>query len=198
MPRSKEHTLKALSKFLDDLYSSAVLGVRDQLEAYPDTGHLHRTNTKRQLTRDHIVDRLRVVLDGHHGVSIKDENQTTYFHLHQEYRMLVKKSDEDGAVKLTKTQRSFDFQANEDQFTFDPEVIPEATNLYLGYVSNDLEPRNPSIVLVCPSEHGSYWMHELEPSSAVIAGEIGAFTDPDAGAEDELVRIPASPKTKAE
>jgi hypothetical protein len=198
MPRSKEHTLKALQEFLDDLYSSAIVGVRDQIESYPDTGHLHRTNTKRQITRDHIVDRLRVALDGKDGIRIKDENQTTYFHIHNEYRMLVKKSNEDGAVKLTKSQTSFDFQANEDQFAFDSEVIPDATNLYLGYVPNEHEPRNPSIVLVCPSELGCYWMHELEPSAAFIAGEIGSTTAPDAGEEEELVRVPSVPKSKAE
>ncbi len=198
MPKSKEHTLTAITAFLDDLYGSAVLGVRDQLEDYPDTGHLHRTNTKRQITRDHIVDRLRVALDGKEGIRIKDENQTTYFLLHQEYRILVKKSNEDGAVKLTKTQTSFDFQANEDQFAFVSEVIPDATNLYLGYVPNEQDPRNPSVVLVCPSERGSYWMHELEPSAAFIAGEIGPSITPDTSHEEELVRIPATPKSKAE
>ncbi len=197
MPKSKDHTLKDIEHLLGDLYSAAVFGVRDQLDKYTNTGHLHRVNTKRQITRDHIVDRLRSVIEGKDGVRIDDDNQTTYFYLLDQYKMLVKKSDEDGVVKLTKTQTSFEFQANEEQITFDTSVIPDATNLYLGYIPNDLEPRNPSVVLVCPSENGHHWIHELEPTAAFVAGEIGTSL-PDMSDEEELVRIPAAPKTKAE
>lgn len=198
MPRSKEHTLNALKGILDDLYSSTVSGVRDQLELYADTGHLHRTNTKRQIARDHIVDRLRTVLDGKDDIRIKDENQTTYFLLKSEYKVLVKKTDEDGTVQLTKSQMSFEFQANEEQIAFDNNVIPELTNLYLGYVPNLQEPRSPAVFLVCPSKTGHHWLHELEPSSAFLAGEIGQQTTPDGSAEEELVRVPAKPKAKVE
>ena len=111
--------------------------------------------------------------------------------------MLVKKSDEVGAVQLAKTQASFDFQSNEGQIVFDGDVIPDVTNLYLGYIPNDEAPRDPSVVLICPCDSGTLWMHEIEPRAAVVVGEIG-HSAPDEAAEEILVRIPEEPTAKEE
>ena len=74
MPRTKNQTLSALDGLVSDLYVATVDGVRDQLDQYADTGHLHRTTTKRSITRDHIVDRLRGRLDGNGNIRIEDDN----------------------------------------------------------------------------------------------------------------------------
>ena len=198
MPRTKDHTLSALDALVGDLYAATVDGVRDQLDQYPDTGHTHRTTTKRSITRDHIVDRLRSKLDGNSNIRIEDDNQTTYFHLFSEYKMLVKKSDEVGAVQLSKTQASFDFQKNEAQLHLDTSVFPDVTNLYLGYIPNESDPRNPSVVLICPRKDGINWMHELEPPAAFIAGEIGSSKPVGSVEEEELVRVPSVKKAKPE
>ena len=92
----------------------------------------------------------------------------------------------------------FDFQSNEVQGHFDTSVIPYVTNLYLGYVPNETDPRNPSVLLICPCEGGALWTHELEPPAAFIAGEIGPAPDTAANEEEELVRLPATEKTKNE
>jgi hypothetical protein len=198
MAKTKEQALATLATLLDEFHSSATLGVRDQRGMYPDTGHVHRLTTKRSLARDHIVDRLRQSLDGHADVRIDDSNQTTYFHLFGEYRMLVKKADEVGSVSLTGTQTSFDFQANA-QLVLDPDVIPEVTNLYLSYVPNEIDPENPSVLLVCPTDGGFHWIHELEPRrGSGIVGEIGPAVPPDSGDGDQLVRVPPVKKTEHE
>jgi hypothetical protein len=196
MPKSADDTLKDLGDdLLNVFHSSTLKGVREQLDLYPGTAHVHRKTTQRSLTRDHVVDSLRAGLHADPRVRIEESNQTTYFYVRDQYKMLVKKADELGAVQLAKTQASFDFQSNEQPSLFSADIVPEVTNLYLGYVPNEISPRDPAVVLICPRDGGHHWMHEIQPPAAVVAGEIGGVPPvlPDEG--DELVRIPGVKKT---
>lgn len=197
MPRTKDQTLEALDRFMGSFYGAAISGVQASLDEYPTTAHIHRKTTRRNLARDHIVYELRGMFDGDPSVRIRDENQTTYFGLLREYQMLVKKADEVGAVELSKTQTSFLFQSNDGQLVLDEELFPEVTNLYLSYVPNEDDPRNPQVLLICPRDGGYHWIHEIEPPAAVIAGEIGTSVPPDNLPEvgDDLVRIPVKDET---
>jgi hypothetical protein len=197
MARDKDHSQQALKEVTDALYRATVGGVRAIYTDYPNTAHLHRTNTRRSLARDHIVHLLRAELTDHPRVTISDRNQTTYFCFRCpncelcNYQILVKKCDEFGAVALERTQASLDFQRNVEPDLFEYEV----TNLYLGYVPNPADPTEPAVYLICPTEGGYDWAWELEPAAGAIAGEVGGAGVPPADDGDDLVRIPQEKKS---
>ncbi len=193
MPADEATAREDLAHLLPIFYGSVVSGVRAYYAEYSAVAHRHRTMTRRCITRDEIVYDLRGPLDGLDGVRIVDRNQTTYIHVGDasgdRHRILVKKSDDDAAVELGKTQASFDFQGNSTGDLFGVEL----TNLYLSYVPDPNEPDHPTVLLICPNSGGYDWVMELQPPAVEIAGEItGAPMSPDHG--DDLVRIPAIDK----
>ena len=195
MPRDEEYSRKKLERFLPIFRNAAVHGVREVLDGYQATGHVHRKNTRRSIVRDHIVDNLRGNLMLDPDVSIKDRNQTTYFEIVGEYRMLAKMANTDGKVALNPNQASFAYQANGQSDMFASEELPETTNLYLSYVPNPMEPREPFVYVICPKSDGYHWRFEIEPPATELAGEIGGglppISDDDAA---DLVRIPQEKK----
>ena len=191
MSKSEDYTRKKLEKFLPLLYKAAVDGVRSNLDNYPTTGFIHRKNTSRSITRDHIVDNLRAGLLSESSVFIKDRNQTTYFNFGGEYRILAKMGKVMGSVALNHNQTAFNFQNNKASPLFAEDDLPETTNLYLSYVPNRIDPRDPHVYLICPKKGGYHWRMELEPPAAAVAGEItGKPTLPPSDHSADLIRIP--------
>lgn len=127
-------------------------------------------------------------------VSIKDKNQTTYFEVHSEFRILAKLANESGKVALNSNQSSFAFQDNDDCDLFASEDLPEATNLYLAYVPNHVDPREPFVWVICPKAGGHHWRFEIEPPAVPALVEIVSAPPPDEA--DDIVRIPAEKKTE--
>lgn len=196
MARDRRYSCERLSGLFPIFYEAVARGVRDGLELYPATAHVHRVTTRRSITRDHIVDRLRAALDGNPAVRIRDDNQTTYFDVHNEFSILIKMCDENGNVALNRTQLALEFQ---DQMSLSRELFPEVTNLYLGYVPNPLDPAHPAVLLVCPDGDEAYWIHELSGGEAGEApAEITPAPTPPSGDEEELVRIPKRPEAGSE
>jgi hypothetical protein len=195
MPRDEEYSRKKLERFLPIFRKAAVGGVREVLDGYQATGHVHRKNTRRSIVRDHIVDNLRGDLMLDPDVSIRDRNQTTYFEIVGEYRLLAKMANTGGMVALNPNQTSFAYQANRQSDMFASEELPETTNLYLSYVSNPMEPREPFVYVICPKKDGYHWRFEIEPPAVKLAGEIGGGLLP-TGDDDaaDLVRIPQEKK----
>lgn len=74
MPRDEDYSRKKLERLMPIFYHAAVKGVREVLDDYPRHGHKHRTNTRRSIVRDHIVDHLRADLMTDPEVSIKEKN----------------------------------------------------------------------------------------------------------------------------
>jgi hypothetical protein len=195
MPRDEEYSRKKLERFLPIFRNAAVNGVREVFDGYQATGHVHRKNTRRSIVRDHIVDKLRGDLMLDPDVSIRDRNQTTYFEIVGEYRLLAKMANTEGMVALNPNQASFAYQANRQSDMFASEEFPETTNLYLSYVPNSMEPREPFVYVICPKKDGYHWRFEIEPPAVELAGEIGGRLLP-TGDDDaaDLVRIPQEKK----
>ena len=195
MPRDEEYSRQKLERFLPIFRKAAVTGVCEGLDNYQATGHVHRKNTRRSIVRDHIVDSLRGDLMLDPEVSIKDRNQTTYFEIAGEFRLLAKMANGSGMVALNPNQASFAYQANWQSSMFATEDLPETTNLYLSYVPNTMEPREPFVYVICPKKDGYHWRFEIEPPAVELAGEIGGGLLP-TGDEDaaDLVRIPQEKK----
>lgn len=196
MARDEGYTRRALEPFLADFYRATVAGVRDSRTKYPDTSHLHRKTTRRSLARDHIVYELRRRIEGNSRVRVSDRNQTTYFVIDGEYKILIKKASEDGMVVLNDNQASLGFQANVEEDLFDY----DQTNLYLSPIDNEVDPLEPSVMLICPNEGGCKWMFEILPPAAEIAATISGPTTPAPldGEEERLVRLPTIEKTDEE
>jgi len=195
MPRDEEYSRKKLERFLPVFRNAAVNGLREVLDGYQATGHVHRKNTSRSIARDHIVDNLRGDLMLDPEVSIKDRNQTTYFEIAGEFRLLAKMANANGMVALNPNQTSFAYQANGQSDMFASEELPGTTNLYLSYVPNPMEPREPFVYVICPKKNGYHWRFEIEPPAVELAGEIGGGL-PLTGDDDaaDLVRIPQEKK----
>ena len=72
------------------------------------------------------------------------------------------------------------------------------TNLYLSYLPNLEDPREPSVFLICPGEEGWLWRIEIEPPVA----EVGSIVSPSHGPppedgereDNDLVRLPGAEK----
>jgi hypothetical protein len=128
-------------------------------------------------------------------VSIRDRNQTTYFEIAGEFRLLAKMANTDGMVALNPNQASFAYQENRQSNMFASDEAPETTNLYLSYVQNPMEPREPFVYVICPKKDGYHWRFEIEPPAVELAGEIGGGLPP-TGDDDaaDLVRIPQEKK----
>jgi hypothetical protein len=188
MPRDEAYSRKKLDRFLPIFYISALAGVRAGLNDYRTTGHIHRKTTRRSIVRDHIVDSLRANLMLDPEVSIKDRNQTTYFEIAGEYRLLAKMANSEGAVALNRNQSSFDYQDNRQTLMFAPDELDEATNLYLSYVPNEIDPEEPFVYIICPKAGGYHWRMELEPPPAAAIPEITRDPAPD-DLDDDLVRV---------
>lgn len=188
MPRDEAYSRKKLERVLPILYQSAVAGVRAGLNEYRTTGHIHRKTTRRSIVRDHIVDHLRANLMTDPHVSIRDRNQTTYFEIDGEFRLLAKMANADGIVALNRNQNSFDFQDNKPSMLFGPDELEETTNLYLSYVPNSVTPEEPFVHIICPKAGGYYWRMELEPPAAAAIPEITRNPTPD-DQDDDLVRV---------
>ena len=197
MPLDETGSRKSLERLLPLFWKAVALGGKDYFDQYAHVMAKHRTTTKRSIIRDHIVDRLRELIGEDVEVEIDDENQTTYFRINGQFRMLVKKADEDGAVQLAKTQRAFDFQSNERQLPLDPNVIPEVTNLYLSYVPNLDSPQLPPVYLICPKDGGYHWRMEIETPEGATIEDIGTHQPPPP-ADDDLVRIPPEKLPRSE
>src|ERR1700734_2463865 len=112
MPKSEEYTRRKLERLLPIFYRATTKGVREVLDDYQSHGHKHRKTTRRSIARDHIVDHLRAELMSDPNVSIKDRNQTTYFALHSEFRLLAKMARPGGRIAININQSSFAFQDN--------------------------------------------------------------------------------------
>jgi len=196
MPRDEDYTRKKLAAYLPTMWTAAVKGVRESLDDYPKTAHKHRKNTTRSITRDHIVDNLRgeLMLDPH--VTIKDRNQTTYFEVMGEFRVMAKMADDAGNVRLNPNQTSLAYEDQREAQLFASEDLDEATHLFLSYVPNTQSPRDPFVYVICPKPGGHHWMFEIEPRAAATVPEIKPNDAGDAG--DSIVRIPAQPKTDDE
>jgi len=193
MPRDRDSSREKLDRFSPIFWEAVTEGVRDYYRHYELVAHVHRTCTKRDITRDHIVDRLRSALLSDPDVRFRDENQTTYLDLLGEFQCLAKKADEDGKVEFARTQAAIDFQRHEIQIHF-PD-IPEQTNICLSYAPNLDDPLNPSVFVICPGENGPIWVYEIEPPAAEIAvPEITPATAPDDGTGGDLVKIPSEKK----
>ncbi|MES0076055.1 hypothetical protein [Mesorhizobium sp. M0058] len=194
MPRDEAYSRAKLERFLPVLYSAAAAGVRSVFDEYPATGHIHSKNTRRRIARDHIVDNLRADLMVDPDVSIRDRNQTTYFDICGEYRLLAKMANGAGMVALNRNQTSFEFQHNRQAEIFASSEMPGRTNLYLSYVPNAVDPKEPFVYLICPKEDGYHWRIELEPPAASLAGEIAGTPPPSDDLGTDLVRIPQEKK----
>lgn len=195
MPRDEDYSRKKLERLMPIFYHAAVKGVREVLDDYPRHGHKHRTNTRRSIVRDHIVDHLRADLMTDPEVSIKEKNQTTYFGICSEFRLLAKRATPDGLVALNSNQSSFAFQDNRQSIMFASADLPaDTTNIYLSYSDNPIDPREPFVYLICPKEDGYHWRIEIEPPAAAEVVEIKRDTPPDDGDDMELIRIPEQPK----
>jgi hypothetical protein len=188
MARDEDYTKNRLARFLPTFYNAALNGVRDSFSKYADTAHIHRVNTRRSITRDHIVDYLRADLGSDPEVKITDRNQTTYFDICREYKLMAKMADEDGLVALNQTGLSFSFQGQGQLFSEDE--APAVTNLYLSYVPSLATPDDTAVLLVCPNNGGVEWAFEIEPPAAEIAGTVDGGIPPAGGGEDDLVRVP--------
>jgi hypothetical protein len=198
MPLDEAGSRGRLAHLMPLFWEAVVCGVQDYYEKYQDTAHVHRSTTMRSIMRDHIVDRLRLLLDDRADVKVSDRNQTTYFGCCAQFRILVKKSDEEGLVELPKTQASFDFQCNEGQYVLNPDVIPDITNLYLSYVPNDDDPTQPSVFLICPCEEGWLWRIEIEPPVSDVVPVSAPDKRSPGSDEIDLVRLPAKKQPDAE
>ncbi len=203
MPLDEFGSRERLAEMLPAFWTATQGGVQDYYDEYKQTAHIHRKTTMRSIMRDHIVHRLRGLINGHVQVEVVDRNQTTYFDCCAQFRVLVKKADEDGLVELAKTQTSFDFQCNEGQYILNPDVIPDVTNLYLSYVPNESDPTMPSVFLICPCAEGWYWKFEIEPPSRADFVDFTRDGGPTPGAggeetEVDLVRIPPEQKPQSE
>lgn len=199
MPLDETGTRDRLSHLLDIFRAAVIGGVQDYYDKYQDVANVHRPTTVRSIIRDHIVDRLRAAIHGKIDVRTQDKNQTTYFNCCGVFRILIKKSDEDGLVELAKTQASLDFQSNEGQLVLNPDVIPDITNLYLSYVPNPDDPREPSVFLICPCDEGWLWRFEIEPPAVkIVPIETPPGTPPEGESDNDLVRLPSEQKPEAE
>ncbi len=135
MPRDEVYSREKLERLMPIFYNAAVNGVREVLDDYQMHGHKHRTTTRRSIVRDHIVDHLRAELMTDPDVSIKEKNQTTYFGICGEYRLLAKMATPEGLVALNSNQASFAFQDNQQSMMFASADLPDdTTNIYLSYV----------------------------------------------------------------
>lgn len=199
MPRDEAYSREKLERLFPRLHAAVTKGVRQGLDEYKGTAHIHRSMTNSNIVRDRIVDNLRADLMLDEKVSIKDQNQTTYFGLFSEFRMMAKQADDAGNVHFNSNQASLAFQRQTEHELFASEDLPpEATNIFLSYVPNSLSPRDPFVYVICPGPSGgNHWMIEVTPPAVAVAGEIGGGRRPD-GDVDDLVRIPAKPKTDEE
>lgn len=187
MPRDKEETLRLLADYLPAISRAIPEGVRDAFDYDAPRLHKLRKVSRRNNTRDEIVDRLRAELDGLPGVRIDDHDQTTCFRLLGIFNCRVKKADECGDVELAKTQTSFDFQCNDGM----PGLgLPEVENLYFSYIDT-ADPRSATAAIISPAPDGIYWMEELAPPLADAPEITPRPVDPEDG--DDLVRIPQKP-----
>jgi hypothetical protein len=202
MPLDETGSRDRLSHLLESFWSATVGGVNDYYDKYQDVAHVHRPTTVRSIMRDHIVDRMRGLVHGRVDVRVQDKNQTTYFLCCQQFRILVKKADDEGLVELTKTQASWDFQTNDGQYIIDPTIIPEVTNLYLSYIPNPEDPMQPSVFLICPCDEGFLWRIEIEPPatdvSPIFRPDDGAPPGKDGEDESDLVRLPDEAEKRPE
>jgi hypothetical protein len=196
LPHDESYAKKKLDRLLPVFREAAIAGFRESTDAYPATAHIHRTMTRRNIARDHIVDHLRARLLTDPDVSFKDRNQTTYLDLFGgEFRVLAKMADNAGSVSLNANQSSFAYQENSQTDMFSDDDTPGTTNLYLSYVPNSREPRDPFIWLICPKAGGWHWRFEIEPPAVEVAGEVTGKPSPAPDHDaDDLIRIPAQPK----
>ncbi len=187
MPRDKDETLRLLADYLPAISRAIVGGARDAFDYDAPRMHKLRKVSRRNNTRDEIVDCLRAELDGMAGVRIDDHDQTTYFRILGTFNCRVKKADECGDVELAKTQTSFDFQCNDEMSGLG---LPDVENLYFGYIDTS-DPRSPTAAIISPAPDGIYWMEELLPPLADAPEITPRPADPEDGGD--LVRIPQKP-----
>lgn len=162
-----------------------------------DSGRLHilRKVSRRNNSRDHVADKLRDAIGSRPDVVIRDENQTTIYGLLGRYDLKIKKADEGGEVELGKTQLSMNFQC-QAQTRFSGAEFQPIINLYLSYIDTE-DPRDPTVVLICPKDGGIHWMEEIRrPSSSVVLEITPPPLEPDP-AGDDLVRVIPKPEEEA-
>lgn len=183
MIRPQAEVRKDLADFLSLLAPAMLKGLNECGRDQRPAAHRFRKTTKRSVSRDYIVDELRLVLDGQRGIHIDDHDETTDFWFSTKYRARVHHAGEDFEVALGKTLQSSLFDGNampalSDEF--DP------TCLYLLYVPQKADPTAVEFYLMCPGEGG--WVHQLDIGSGQVVGHItSALIDE---GEDFQITIP--------
>jgi hypothetical protein len=153
--------------------------------------HMLRTISRRNNTRDTIVDLLRAEIGNRPDVVVREVNQTTIFGLLGRYEMKFKKADECGDVELSDCQASWDFHRQHGPSMLGDD-FPPLTNVYLSSVDT-ANPREVTPFIICPNADGIEWMHEIDrPADEAVIEITPPITPPDDGGDD-LVRVIPKP-----
>jgi hypothetical protein len=167
MIRPKPEVLEDISTFLTPVGPAMLKGLNECGNDQRRAAHRFRKTTKRSVSRDYIVDELRIALDGKRGIHIDDHDETTDFWFSTKYRARVHHAGEDFEIALGKTLQSSLFDDNEMPALSD-DFNP--TCLYFLYVPQKADPTAVEFYLMCPGEDG--WVHQLDVGSGQVVGHI--------------------------
>lgn len=169
--------------FFADFYTAMVEGHADYARQYARQAGLHRRNTRRDIIRDHAVDRLRKALEGRRGVHIRERYGTTHFHFSGRWLLIVHKIDDEHHIVPNRTELSLSLHENDTGMLF-----AGATTVFLGYLERG---DGVQVLIVCPNgQHWPYWYLPIErPSSGEIIPLLPR--EPPPLDEELLVVVPA-------
>ena len=152
--RPKRMAEEDFGPFFAEFYDAVVEGNRDYPREYARQASIHRRNTRRDLIRDHIANRLRALLDGRRGVNIRERHGTSYFHFFGRWVLKVHKLNDERHIVPNRTQLSLSLREN------DPprRLFEGATTVYLGYLERE---DDVDVLLVCPDGYRRPWWEML-------------------------------------
>lgn len=172
------------------IYECVVEGVRDYYRDHPHVNHKHSISSRRNVTRDYIVDRLRSVLGVEPGVHVFDRRQTTNFGIQSRYLARVHKLCESLVATLGHTQSSLAFEENRPSEALGNDFT-EATCVRIGYLPIAATPMDPRVFITCPRGRKNAWSVELTKQAG--GGVVDGSTDSPLGDNDDMVEIIIDP-----
>jgi hypothetical protein len=189
--RPKHLAEQDFAAFLGRFHNAVTEGHSDYARKYGAEASTHRRNTRRSLIRDHIVIRLRALLDDVRGVHIRDRYGTTYFGFLGRWQVIVRMlGRKQFGVVLNRTQFAFDIQANADDAPPLGHLFRGTTKLYLGYLVPEIIGDQLDVLLVAPDGARNAWHMTIERPSA---GEVAPFVPRPAAPssdDEQLVVVP--------
>ena len=176
--------------FFNEFHQNVVQGHRDFARECAAQASKYRPNTRRDIIRDNIVDRLRAALDGRRGVHIRDRYGTTYFNFFGRWRLTVRMLDEKKlGVVLNRTQLAFGFQYNIDNFPPLGPMFQGTTAVYLGYLVPENED-DLDVIMVAPNGKRNAWDMLIVPKRRGDVVPLPTRGPPPAPENEQLVHVP--------